>query len=465
MRITQVITIVAILIYSGSSLFSQTIQLTLDDAIKMAIESNSNTKIAKMDIKKAQAAVDQAFGNVYPSLNFNSNFTHFIEKPVFPFPDFEALIGNATYGALAEEGLITQDRLNQVLRPIGTELQAFALSNNYEATAEATQILFNSAVFRGIGASEIYVDASKVIYDATVAKTILDVKKAFFGILLLQESLEITNKSLVNFEENLANVRALNNEGLVSEYNLLQAEVQLENFKPTVLQVENSLKSAKDGLKVLLSIEMDKDIELIGELNYNDMDLKKDEYYIDKAHSKNLDLKSLEYKIEIDNAFVDLDRSAYWPSVAAFGNYTFGGQADDFNFLNYRQSIVGVSLSINLFNGMQTKKKVEQSLIAVDQTREQYKLLKEAIASQVRTQLLEIKRVKENLAAQERNVQLAEKGYSIAQTRFKEGTGTQLELLNAENQLRVARNNRLQSIHNFIIANEELNLLLGEQNP
>ena len=179
----------------------------------------------------------------------------------------------------------------------------------------------------------------------------------------------------------------------------------------------------------------------------------------------NYSINSLKLKMQVDEAFIDLDRSEYWPSLYAFGNYTYAGSADNFKFQNYSSTVVGLTLSINLFNGEKTKNKVQQSEISLKQTGEQLSQLKDFITTQVKAKIYELNRVKSSLDAQERNVNLAEKAYDISVVRYKEGTGNQLEVQNADMELKQARINRLQTIYDYIIAKSSLDEILGKVDP
>ena len=88
-----------------------------------------------------------------------------------------------------------------------------------------TQIIFSSAVFEGIGASQTYNDLAKAELKNTVSKTVLDVQKAFYGVLLAKAVRDITDSSFTNAQENFKNVKALYAQGMVSEFDKLQAEV------------------------------------------------------------------------------------------------------------------------------------------------------------------------------------------------------------------------------------------------
>ena len=456
-KILTFIVLIAGFYLLSMNLFSQTQSFTLVDAIKTAIKNNSETKSSLLEVKRAQAAVDEAFGYALPTVNLSGSYFHFLEKQKMPFPDFESLLNNMTYKILEEEKIVQ----NPKYLPMKYSLQSFALSNNYEAKIEVNQILFNSAVFNGIGASATYLKTSQKMLYSNISKTVKSVKESFYGALLAKEMLKITEESLENFERNLNNIRAMNKQGLASDFNLMQAEVQLENFKPIVINAKNGYKTALDGLKIVMGIATDTEIDLIGNLEIEKLENYEANQLIEKSLEKNFDILTLKNKIEVDEAFIDLDRSEYYPSLVAFGNYSFNGASDNFDFINYRQSLIGLSFQINLFNGNRTNKKVQQSTIKKMQTEEQLVALKNAIKLQIRMKVNEIEKVKTTLEAQQRNVDLAQKAFEIANIQLKEGTGTQLELINAEFQLRQSKINKLQSQYEYLKAVAELDNLTG----
>jgi outer membrane protein TolC len=433
--------------------------LTLDDAIHIALENNTDVKVAKLNSQKSRAAVREAFGYALPNLDATASFAHFLKKPKMPFPDFQALLTNATYSILFDENVIPRDDSKYL--PVETQLQSFAQSNNYEASLTLTQILFNSAVFRGIGASQIYYDLSVAELRNTISKTKLNVEKAFNGALLTKELLAIAQASFENAQENFENVSALYEQGFVSDFDRMQAEVRVENIRPTLMQTENILITTLNDLKLLMGVDQSLDIDVTGEFVYKPEDLPLQDDIIDYALAHNFGLQSMKLKMDVDEAFIDLDLSEYWPTLAAFGNYTYAGSSDQWSFQNYSASTVGLSFSINLWQGHQTKNRVEQSTITYKQSSEQLAQLKEYIVNQVKAKYLELKRVQSLVEAQEKNVTVAERAYEIATLRYEEGTGNQLEVQNADIALRQARINRIQSIYSYIITKFELDQLMG----
>jgi outer membrane protein TolC len=452
----------ALFVFSFSSI-AQVRTFSLEEAVQTALQNNREIKIAKMNVDKSAAAVSEAFGYAFPSLDFSAGFSHFIKKPKMPFPDFESLLKNSTYSILFDENVIPRD--DSKFSPVTTKLQSFAQTNNYETQLTLTQMLFSSAVFRGIGASQIYFDLAKAELKNTISKTVLSIQSAFYGVLLSRDVLEITRASFENAQDNLKNVKALYSQGLVSEFDMLQAEVQMENIRPMVLQMENNLKSAKDGFKILLGIDQLEEVEVDGKFTYLPENITDEIEYINEAMVSNFGIKSLDLKKQVDEEFIQLDVSEYWPTLAAFGNYTYAGSSDEFRFQNYSSLTVGLSLSINLWKGNQTKNRVEQSTITFKQTEEQLKQYKDFTIAQVKLKIQELKRVQSLIEAQEKNVNLAERAYKIAKLRYREGAGNQLEIQNADIALRQARINRLQSVYSYQIARFELDQLLGRTNP
>jgi outer membrane protein len=439
--------------------YGQVRVITLDEAVDIALQNNREIEIAAMEIRKSRAAVREAYGYALPTVDVSGNFSRFIEKPRMPFPDFEALLGNATYAILFDEGVLPRDE--DKFKPISTRLQSFAQTNNYESQIQVTQTLFNSTVLRGIGASRRYLNLSEEELQRTISSTILDVKRSFYAVLLTKEMYDITRASFDNALDNLRNVKAAYEQGLVAEFDLLQAEVQVENIRPMVLQSGNALKSATDGLKIVLGIGQDESIEVSGELVYDTEHIPDPEETIEEAFRGNYGIKALQIKRDVDKAFIDYYQSEYWPTLYAFGNYTYAGSDDRYNFQNYSSTIVGVTLSFNLFNGGKSRQRVQQARVTMNQTEMQLLHYRDFVAMQVKSKINDLKRVQSVLEAQERNVELAQRAYGIAVVRYREGTGNQLEVQNADIALRQARTNRLNSVYDYIIARAELDHLVG----
>jgi len=451
----------ALLFYNIS--WAQSRKLTLDQAIDQAIKNNRDVQSAILEIDKANAAVHEAFGYALPSLDVSANFSHFLQKPKMAFPDFGAMLSNATYGVLFDEGVIPRD--DSKFQPMGSVLQTFAQENNYQAQAQVTQILFNSAVFSGIGASGTYLDLAKEKLKSTVSQTILDVSKAYYGVMLANDLLQITRSRFENANEHLSTLKSMRAQGLISEFEELQAEVQVENIRPLILQMETILSSATDGLKILLNIPQTESVILSDHLQYNDVPLPDEKELIAEALESNLILNTLKIKRKLDDAFMSIDRGGYWPTLAAFGNYTYAGSGEGWDMQNYNSSLVGLSFSINLFQGGRTAHKVEQGKIVARQTDQQLSALSDATVMGIKAKLSDLRRIKSMIHVMQRNIEVAERAYQIATSRYEQGLGSELELKDADISQSQARTNYTNAVHDFVVAQADLMHLVGRITP
>ena len=433
--------------------------LTIDDAVETALEYNREIKTAKLEIDKAQARVYGAYGYSYPSIDFSAGFSHFLQKPKMPFPDFAAMLNNATYGVLFKENVIPYDP--DKLMPLDTKLQAFAQTNNYQTKVELTQILFSARVFTGIGAAQTYLQLSKQNIKRVISKTVLNVKKAFYGVILTRELLKIAQGRFSNAKEYLQTIKSMREQGLVSEFEEMQAEVQVENIRPILQQLENAHITALGGLKILLNIDQNEDIEVTGDMDYKKEPLPSEEELINEALVSNLNLKTLSIKEELDDAQIKLARTEYWPNFAGFANYIYAGSADQWKFQHYNSSSIGLGMSVNLFQGFRTAREVQQKKIELNKTKTQISTLKDAVVRDVRTKLNELKRVQRQIESMDKNVKVAERAYQIAEDRYKTGEGIQLEVKNADIALKQARVNYTNAVYDYSIAKAELYDLIG----
>jgi outer membrane protein TolC len=460
--IKKIFLLTFLLSFFANSAIAQELNLKLEDAINLALENNREISSAILDVKKANAAVREAYGYALPSVDISASFNHFLQKPVMFFPDFEALLGNSVYGVLFNENLLPRD--NSKFKPIQFTKQSFVLANSFSTKAQVSQVLFNSTVLEGIGASAIYLQLSKENVFNKVTQTILNVKKAFYSSLLTKELAAIMEASLQNAQNNLNNIKALKKQGIVSEYDSLQVEVMVENLKPMVLQLNNAYKASLDGLKLAIGIDPKTEISIAGSIEYQDKYNMDVESLIKTAFANNYTIKTLELKKKVDEAFVNVERSNLYPSLFAFGSFEFAGSSDDLKFDTYNSSVVGIGLSINLFQGNRTNQRIQQSKIAVEQTNLAMNSFKDMIAFQLRTIYNDLNRIRTSIESQKSNVTLAEKAYNISLVRYKEGTGTQLEIQNSELALRQAKINLLQSVYDYNIAIIQIENLLGNVN-
>jgi outer membrane protein TolC len=425
---------------AGGTVPDSTQRLTVEEAVRTAMRSNHELIAAALEVQRSEERVKEAWGSALPRIDLKAGYTRALKKPVFYLPDF------------LNPG---SDKVNAI--EIGS-------AHAFDMSLSGQQILFNSAVFVGVGAARIYARAAKEVYRAKELETITRARKAFYGVVLARDVLEMMRQNLRNAEENFANVRLLSDQGLVSEYDLLRASVRLDNLRPDAIRSENTLHAAINNLKILLGIPFGCNIDVEGALTF----VPVEEGILREATSTVLEtnpsLAAMHHQADVNDAIISVERSGYLPTLSAFGNYQYTAQNNKFvvSFPNFiASSTVGLSLSMNIFSGFQTNARVEQAQLDLRKTQETISGMESGLQTTAESVSLELRNTQQRIEAQSRTVEQAAKGYRIATTRYKNGAGTQLEVNDAQLALTVATVNRLQALYDYLTASAELDQLLG----
>jgi outer membrane protein len=316
----------------------------------------------------------------------------------------------------------------------------------------------------GVGAASVYSHMARDMFYAKKVETVNKVRKAYYVALLAQQGLELVRSSLKNAEENLKNVQLMTAQGIVSEYDELRATVGVDNLLPMVIQNETNYNLAVDNLRNIIGTHSAEDIKLTSDLNFVPVDDSLIARASEIVLESNPNLNVVRKQIDLNSAVINVERSNYLPTIAAFGSYSYSASKDQFNFSTndfFKSSQVGLSLSLSLFQGLQTSSRVEQAQLEKRKTEEQRDNLEKTLKMGLRSILGNLKQARKRIEAQERTVETAERGYNIVTARFLANAATQLEVNDAQLALNQAKVNRIQAIYDYLVASADLDQLIG----
>ncbi|MCX6151332.1 MAG: TolC family protein [Ignavibacteriales bacterium] len=413
-------------------LSSKELNLSLNEAISMALEQNKDVLVSNEDLKKSEAQINEAYGNAYPTLNFEAQYVRNIKKQALFLP------GNSPF--------------NPDPTPIKLEL---GTDNNYSASLTLTQVLFSAKVNTAISIAKEYSHYTEHNAQSVRQDAVQNVKKAYYGVLFTKKIIEVTRQGLELAKATYENLQKLYKEGMASEFDLLRAEVQVANTEPRLSQSENNYVLAKNALRNVLGLDINQEINLTDDLKLDEVPLNVVEEESQQSLQRNSLLLGLQaYELILDKN-ITIQKSDNYPTLAAFGNYQYQTQDDGFKFNQYNTlntAMVGVTLTYNIFNGLQTKYRIEQAIIEKDKTTLNRKKLEDGIKIQVDEAKLRMLEAKKRVDAQARSVEQATKAVSIAEVRFKNGLGTQLELIDSQVALTSTQINKAQAVYDYLVA-------------
>jgi outer membrane protein TolC len=393
--------------------------LSLDEAIEIALKQNKNILVAKLSVQKAESQVTEAYGSAMPSVSFNAGFNHNIQLPVFFFPS-------------PITGEVAPLRIGQ--------------TNVYSMTAQVQQVLFNGAVFTAVQSSKLYTDAATAQLDAAVAEVVTETKKKYYQAIAASAYFNVAQSTLDNVKKTRETISALFAEGLVAEFDKIRADVAVANVEPIVIEAASGKYAAQAALQTYLSLDMSDTLVVSADLLPEIEDAPNPDDALVKALEANYDLKALNLQIEVAKKMIDIQASDYYPTLAAFGQWQQQGQSDNLNdWRSATSSLVGLNFSMNLFNGLRTKAKVEQSELDVATALQRKSQISDLIKLQTRTIINQLSSAKARITAQASTVSQAQRGFDISQIRYKEGTGSLLEISDAETALSRAQVNEISA--------------------
>lgn len=421
----------------GSFGASAQMKLSLADAIDLALSENPTVKVAELEVQRFDYVKRQTWGNLLPQLSAAGSYQRSIVK--------SEMRGGISFGA----------------------------DNTFAVQGDLTLPLFAPQVYRTMKLNDTQMAAAVEAARGSRIALVAEVKKAFYNILLAEQSLEVLRESEATVQRTVDDTELQYNHGLASEYDLLTAQVQLSNLRPTILQTETSIRLAKLLLKMYLSIPEQVEIEVEGQLDgMRDEVLAGTDGLTDDV-SQNSDLRTLELQEELLRRQLKVANASRWPSLGAFGSATYTGNdmepfmgmgaADGAKFFWTNPITVGVQLSVPIFAGLTKMNKSREIKNQIAQIALQRTYARQQVDVQMRSALNDLLTARETMFAQERTVAQARKAYSISDTRYRAGAGTILELNSAQLAQTQAQLNYSQAIYDYLSAKAEYDRIVGRE--
>ncbi|WP_181885175.1 TolC family protein [Pontibacter diazotrophicus] len=450
LKFLPVLTLCLITVFQVKAQANDTLRLTLDEALNSAVTGNADILIAELEIQRAQSQRRAVTGGFLPQIGVDGQYTRNLKRPVFFLPAGSNFPGGGGGG-----GGGTQE---------GSVIEA-GFDNSYTLTGQATLPLYSRELIANARAAKTAVSISERGLDINMNDATAQVRKAYYDALLARESLEVLEISLENAQQNFINTQNQFAQELVPEYDVIRAQVQVENVRPDILQGENDYEAAISNLKLLANIPDEVPVVLAQTLE-GLMQGDNAELLAQYTIQSNPNLLQLNAQAVYQQEQIKVQQSTFFPSLAAFGNYAYQTQANDFNFGEYlwvNTSAVGLQLSIPVFQGLTRLRQVEQARIDLKQTEIQRKYLTKSLTIQARNALNRVQRARASMEAQQVNIAQAQRGFEIAQVSYRSGYGTLIEVNDAELALTQARLGYIQVIYEYLNALADFKQLTGNE--
>lgn len=447
---------------------ADSLHVDLPTALDIALSENPTVKVADMEITKKQYAKKSAYGALLPQLDIIGQYQRAIKRQTVYFDDGFGLGGGSVDpGDYTPEELQILQVLNKVMMPDpetsgeGIQMGRF---NVWSAGLNVSLPIVMPSLWKNIQMSEVDIRLAMEQARSSRISLVNQVKKAYFSLLLAQDSYSVLRKTYETDSINLENIRNRFNQGVVAEYDVITADVRLKGLIPNILQSENMMKIAELQLKMLMGVDGDVPLKVVGSLDDYEASMFEAIIPADTSLINNSDIKQFDLQAEQAKNAYDMQKLQFMPTLVSSFNWTYMSQNNDFRFSNYRwdpYSMLGVTLQIPLFNGGQRYHSLKQSEVQLYQLREQRKDVERGLKLSIKNNYDLIHKNIEQVVATQSSVAQARKGHEITLKRYDTGMGTivdvnaaALAVLNAELQYRNA-------VYDYLAAKADLEKVLG----
>lgn len=413
-----------------------TLTLTLDKALEIALDENPTIKVAAEEIALKKVASKEAWQSLLPEASLNGSLDHTIKAAEMKLNDMSFKMG--------------QD---------GTNTANAGLSINLP--------LFAPAVYRAMSMTKTDIELAVEKSRASELDLINQVTKAYYQLMLAQDSYEVLQGSYKLAEDNFNVVNAKYQQGAVSEFDKISAEVQMRSIKPNVISAANAVTLAKLQLKVLMGITADVDIKTDDNLtNYESMLFANQLKEEDMSLENNTTMKQFELNMKLLEKNVKSLKTNFMPTLSMSFSYQYQSLYNpSINFFDYtwsNSSSLMFNLSIPLYRASNFTK-VKSARIQMRQLDWNRIDTERKLNMQVVSYRNNMTASSEQVVSNKENVMQAEKAVQIAGKRYEVGKGTVLELNSSQVSLTQAQLTYNQSIYDYLVAKADLDQVLGKQ--
>ncbi|HET7839545.1 MAG TPA: TolC family protein, partial [Rectinemataceae bacterium] len=433
--------------------------LGVEDAVNLALDRNLGLAGARLDVAVKQRKAESSWNQFLPQVDVNTTLSRFnmAQSSTVLMP------ANGYIPTTTIPNIGTAQGLYSDVYYMPIALPTWNLSASLSA-----QLVLNAAMLESMKGARIDYEAGLISYASATRKLERDVRKSFYGLLLLQENMELMQENIDNAKRRVDQAEANYKAGLVPELSLLSAQVAWENMKPALDEMRVAYASALDGFALILGLPRGSELQLKGEIlpSYAELDAGR---LISDRLGDRFDVQGLVKTLEgLKSGEKQLHAQLFTPSLILGWNYdpTFMGDPfkDDLfkgnptltqgggDAWQQRTGMFRATLAFRL-NGLFPKSQEYQGLLAmrdgIEQARTGLALTIRGAEAEIDSLVRRLDKSRKSSDALKLNVDLADRAYRLSDLAYKAGAKDLLEVQSAELELRKAQVQVITENYNY----------------
>lgn len=414
---------------------TDTLRLSLDDCLRIALNENPTVKVAEMEIERVDYSKKETIGKLFPDISFSGQYSRTLAKQTMYMDTGE-----------------------------GTMAIKVGRDNTHSVGFNATVPIIMPTLWKSLKLSDNQILQNVEAARASRLSLVNQVKNAYFAYLLAVDSKAVLeeNHSTAKFN---ADIYAKKYElGTASEYDVLRSSVAVTNIEPSILEAENVITQCLLQLKVLMGMDVNINFLPNDALENYRNSMFNTQVAADTALVNNTSLRTLDLQTDYLKKALDVQKMSWFPTLTGSINYMWLSMSNGSPFKNFTwspTSTAGLTLSIPISSGGQRYFKQKQAEVSLREMKWQRENLERSLQMQVQVQQDNINKSLKQIATNEGGVRQAKKANDIMQESFRIGAASFIQLLDTEDALLSARLAYYQAIYNYLVGQSDLEYVLG----
>lgn len=407
---------------------------TLNQCLDTALVHNKNIMISRNNTQISEQRFREAQGGLMPKISANADYRYYTNLPYQLMPE-------SAFGG-------PEGQFNEV---------QFGVPHNINANVQIAIPLYNAQLTGAIRTSKIATGISELQRRKTEEEIYLEVSNAYYNAQILNHQLAFLTGNLENTKTLLRNMQLLKDQLLATGTDVDKVALQAEDLITQKQLIESKYELVINSLKFLMGVPLETDLEVEREIRF-----QRDGDYPEETV---LDIHLARSQYQLKESERRTLKNSRIPTVSVFGTFGttgFGYDKSPNEFLHFHPiGLAGIQLSYPLFNGLSTRRKINQKTLELSNTELQLDLLTAQNTMQIenaRKQRSIAQRTLETTASQ---IRLAQSIYDQTLVQQKHGTASLTETLLADNSLREAQQHYLTAVIDYLKADLELKNVTG----
>ncbi len=436
---------------------------TAKQAVDYAMKNSIQVKNALLDIQIQKQSNREFTAVAYPQLNGSIGGTYYFDVPTTTLPDF---ISPAVYGVLVNNG-VKDGNGNTIGFPaggFGSVPAKFGTKWNANGGVDFSQLLFDGQVFVGLKARSAAVKLATEAAEVTKEQIKANVYKLYYQLVVGKQQATSLDANIIRFEKLLKDTKEIYKNGFAEKLDVDKVQVQLNNLKTEKEKVDDQIFMGNAALKFLLNMPQQESLDLTDTLSDDQLTALSLNDSINYNNRK--EYQQLNTAIILNEFNVKRFQLSKLPTLASYATYSKNAQRNQFNFFEngdwFTTALVGVKLSVPLFDGNARNARIRKAKMELNKVKNTQTLLAQSIDMEVANCRNKIKSAITTLTTQKANVALAEQVFNSTKLKYEQGLGSNMEIYNAEADLKMAQNNYYGAMYDAIIARIDFLKAIGQ---